>query len=205
MPNINCALEEHASSETFWAIINASHWPLTKKIDDENTSMLIQHLLENEIIYSRKLEMDSFAEGLDVMGLLEIIRENPCSCRDLLCYNTEMKLTAEKFFSQMILKEPEDFSEKQSYLWFLKYVESLSEERLISLLQFVSGHKSIPPRGLLHKICVKYLPDDESATLPKSLACLSIIHLPTVYSSEKRFVQGLDVALKWGSEGFGSA
>ena len=74
--------------------------------------MLIQHLLENKIICSRKLEMDSFAEGLDVMGLLEIIRENPRSCRDLSCYNTEMKMTAEKFFSQMMLKEPEDFSEK---------------------------------------------------------------------------------------------
>ena len=116
-----------------------------------------------------------------------------------------MKMTAEKFFSQMVLKEPTDFSEKQSYLWFLKYVESSDEEQLIRLLQFVSAHKSIPPRGLLHRICVTYLPDDESATLPKSLACLSIIHLPTVHSSEKRFVQSLNVALKWGSEGFGSA
>ena len=204
-PSINCVLEDHASSDAFWAIINASHWPLAKKIDDQNATMLIQHFLENEIIYSRKLEMDSFAERLDVLGLLEIIRQNPGSCRDLLCYNTGMKMTAEKFFSQMMLKEPDDFSEKQSYLWFLKYVQSASEEQLIRLLQFVSGYKSIPPRGLLHKICVKYLPDDESATLPKSMACLSIIHLPTVYSSEKRFVQSLDVALKWGNEGFGSA
>ena len=108
-------------------------------------------------------------------ALLEIIRQNPGSCRDLLCYNTGMKMTAEKFFSQMMLKEPDDFSEKQSYLWFLKYVQSASEEQLIRLLQFVSGYKSIPPRGLLHKICVKYLPDDESATLPKSMACLNLV------------------------------
>ena len=142
-PSIDCILEDHASSDAFWAIINASHWSLTKKIDDQNARMLIQHLLENEIIYSRKLEMDSFAEGLDVLGLLEIIRKNPGSCCDWLCYNT--KMTAEKFFLQMVLKEPTDFCEKQSYLWFLKYVESSDEEQLIRLLQFVSAHKSIPP------------------------------------------------------------
>lgn len=167
--------------------------------------MLIQHLLENEILHSRKLEIDSFAEELEIMGLLRIIRENPSSCRDLLCYNTEMKLTPKKFISQMIPMEPTDFSEKQSYDWFMKYINSSCEEKLQCLLQFVSAHRSIPPRGLLHRVCVKFLPDDEKASLPKSMACLGIIHLPTVYSSEKRFMQSLDTALKWGSEGFGSA
>ena len=91
--------------------------------------------------------MNKLAEGLGVLGLLEIIKQNPGSRRDLLCYNTEMKMTAEKFFSQMILKEPEEFSENQSYLWFLKYAPSASEEQLIRLLQFVSGYKLIPQRG----------------------------------------------------------
>ncbi len=204
-PSIDDVLEDNASCEAFWALINASHWPIEKKIDDQNVSMLVQHLLENEIIYSRKLEIDSFAEGLDVMGLLKIVRQNPSSCRDLFCYNTEMSMTAEKFISQMLLKEPTHNSEEQSYDWFLKYVNSSSEEKLRCLLQFSTSHRSIPPRGLLHRICIKFLSDDEKASLPKSMACLGIIHLPTVYSSEKKFTQSLDIALKWESEGFGSS
>lgn len=197
--------EDHPSCDAFWAIINGSHWPIEKKIDDSNACLLLQHLVENEIVYSRKFEIDQFAEGLKVMGLLQEIQENPTVCHDLLCHNPEMKMTAEKFLSQVRLVEPTDFSQKQSYDWFLKFVNSEGEEKLRSLLQFITGHMSIPPQGLPHKMCIKYLPDDDGASLPKSVACLGIINLPTVHSSEMKFNNSLDIALEFESQGFGSA
>lgn len=197
-------LGDHPSSDAFWAIINASHWPSDKQITDSNSSHLLQHLLENEIIYSRKMEIDQLSEGLQVLGLLQVIQKNPTVCYELLCYNPKLKLTAEKFLSQVFL-EPADFSEKQSYNWFLKFVNSANEEMLASLLQFITGHRSIPPRGLPHQICIKYLPDDDSASLPKSVACLAVLNLPTVHSSEKKFMESLTIALQCESQGFGSA
>lgn len=198
-------LGDHPSSDAFWATINASHWPIDKQITDSSASHLLQHLLENEIVYSRKLEIDQFAEGLRVMGLLQIIQRNPTVCYEMLCYNPKLKLTAEQFLSQVHLEEPSDFSEKQSYNWFLKFVNSADEEKLVCLLQFITGHMSIPPRGLPYQICIKYLPDDDSASLPKSSACLAIISLPTVHSSEKKFMESLNIALQCESQGFSSA
>lgn len=198
-------LGDHPSSDAFWALINASHWPIDKQITDSNRSHLLQHLLENEIVYSRKMEIDQLSEGLQVLGLLQLIQKHPHMCFELFCYNHNLKLTSEKFLTQVYLKEPADFSEKQSYNWFLKFVNSADAKVLASLLQFITGHRSIPPRGLPHQICIKYLPDDDSASLPKSVACLAIINLPTVHSSEKKFMESLTIALQCESQGFGSA
>ena len=197
--------EDHPSCEAFWATINGSHWPIDKKIDDSNACLLLQHLLENEIVYSRKFEIDQLAEGLQVLGLLQMIQKNPIACRDLLCHNPEMKITSEKFLSQVCAVEPSDFSQKQSYDCFLRFVNSAGEEKLRCLLQFTTGHMSIPPQGLPNKMCTKYLPDDDSTSLPKSVACLGIIHLPTVHSSEKKLIDSLNIALEFESQGFGSA
>lgn len=60
-------LGDHPSSDTSWAIINASHWPIDKQITDSNASHVLQHLLENEIVYSRKMNIDKFFEGLQVI------------------------------------------------------------------------------------------------------------------------------------------
>ncbi|RMX43941.1 hypothetical protein pdam_00022342 [Pocillopora damicornis] len=47
-------LHNHPSSESFWSVINTSHWPITKKITVQNKAHLVQNLLESEIILSRK-------------------------------------------------------------------------------------------------------------------------------------------------------
>ena len=131
---VDNVLIKHPSSDAFWAIINASHWPTERQITGDNQSHLIQHLLEKEIIYSRKMEIDQFSEALQVMGLLHIIRENPTVSYELLCHDPKLKLTAEKFLSQVNLQEPSEYSEKQSYSWFLKFVNSADDNVLISLL-----------------------------------------------------------------------
>ena len=87
----------------------------------------------------------------------------------------------------------------------MKYVEEADEDKLRSLLQFITGHKSVPPCGLPQKICLKYLPDDDEKGLPTSSACLAILNIPTIHSSEAKFIHNFDVALRFESQGFGSA
>ena len=74
----------------------------------------------------------------------------------------------------------------------MKYVEEADEDKLRSLLQFITGHKSVPPCGLPQNICLKYLPDDDEKGLPTSSACLAILNIPTIHSSEAKFI-GLEV------------
>ena len=197
-------LEDDPSHEAYWAVINAAHWPITREITDKEVPFLLQHLIESEVILSRKYAIDQFAEGLSMSGLLQLIKDNKEVCYDLFCYNINHHLTPDNFLSLFInLKEPTDFAQKQSFDWFLSYVRNCNQIKLQSLLQFATGYKSVPPRGLPHKISLRYLAeDDEKTSMPTSSACLAILNLPTIHSVEATFVESFDCALKYESQGF---
>ena len=61
---------------------------------------------------------------------------------------------------------------------------------------------SIPFEGLKEAISVKYLIDDDTKMYPTSQACLKLIHVPTVHSTEKKFFEIMNTALKVESKGF---
>lgn len=200
-------LENHSSSESYWSVINASHWPITKKITDQNVVHLVQNLLESEIILSRKFEIDSFAEGLKTLEFLDVITNNKEVCFKLLCNSIEQTLTSNGFKNlfDASVERPSDFAQQCSYDWFMEYVSNASQEKLRSLLQFITGFKSIPPCGLPHSIVLKYLPDDdEKSSLLSATACLAILQIPTIHSTATKFNQSFDVALEFESQGFGT-
>ena len=154
------------------------------------------------MILSRKHEIEQFAEGLNTLGLLQKIKKYPDICKDLMCHNPTKELTPAIFLDQINLEEPEDYTQNQSLKWFVSYVKSATHEKLQDLLQFITGHRSVPPFGLPHKICLKFLADDDEAVLPTAIACLAILHLPTVHCSEAKFVANMDIALRFESQGF---
>lgn len=84
---VSMVLEDSASSEVYWAIINSSHWPVTKAVTDADLPLLIQCLLENDILLSRKYEVDQLSEGLAFLGLLDIMKNNAGLCFSLFCFN----------------------------------------------------------------------------------------------------------------------
>ena len=203
--DVDEVLDSHPSSESFWSVINASHWPITKKITNQNVAHLVQNLLESEIILSRKFEIDSFAKGLKMFEFLDVIKNNKEVCFKLLCNSIEQTLTPNGFQNlfDASVERPSDFAQQRSYDWFIEYVSNAGEEKLKCLLQFITGFKSIPPRGLPHNIVLRYLPDDdEKASLPSATACLAILQLPTIHSTENKFNQSLDIALQFESQGF---
>ena len=203
--DVDEVLDSHPSSESFWSVINASHWPISKKITNQNVAHLVQNLLESEIILSRKFEIDSFAKGLQMFEFLDVIKNNKEVCFKLLCNSIEQTLTPNGFQNlfDASVERPSDFAQQRSYDWFIEYVSNAGEEKLKCLLQFITGFKSIPPRGLPHNIVLRYLPDDdEKASLPSATACLAILQLPTIHSTENKFNQSLDIALQFESQGF---
>ena len=141
------------------------------------------------------------------MGLLQIIKENKEVCWKLLCYDFQNELTPERFLNLLRPQEQQkDFAKKSSYEWFTNYIKNSDKQNLQALLQFCTGHKSVQPRGLCRKICVRFLSeDDEKASLPTSSACLNVHFLPTIHSTESKFVQSMDNALKFESQGFALA
>ena len=46
--SVSTVLDDHPSKESFWAVINSSHWPITKQITDQNVALLVQNVLPGE-------------------------------------------------------------------------------------------------------------------------------------------------------------
>eukprot|EP00794_Sanderia_malayensis_P008372 gene8372-9270_t len=111
------------------------------------------------------------------------------------------QLTPDAFINLVTTEIRTAFGDRQSYDWFMQFIQDSKEKRLHGLLQFITGFKNVPPLVLPHKICLKYLSEeDESASLPTSMACLCILSLPTVPSFEESLILAIDCE----SQGFGS-
>ena len=67
-------LEWDPTSKAYRVRINAA-LP-TKEVTKKEEPFLLQHLIESELILSRKYAVDQFAEGLSVLGLLQLIWDN---------------------------------------------------------------------------------------------------------------------------------
>ena len=143
--DVSEVLHNHPSSESFWSVINASHWPITKKITDKNVAHLVQNLLVTEIISFRKFEIDSFAEGLKNLEFLDATKNNKEVCFKLLCNSIEQTLTPDEFNNlfDASVQRPSDFAQLHSYDWFMDYVMLVRRNSYVccnSLLAFNQFH-----------------------------------------------------------------
>ena len=104
--------------------------------------------------------------------------------------------------------ETKSFSERQAHEWFLAYLNEGEDEdfpgdsRLRALLQFWTGWTIIPFGGLIKRLKVAFLPDDDDKSLPTTSSCTALLRIPTVHSSKKGFFKSMNIALKFGSVGF---
>ena len=206
--DIENILEGNEKSEAFWQLINCSRWPNERVINIDTKEFLIQHLICNELLSSRKNELDDFKKGLETLGFLKLVQQNKDKLKVLFCKTDDMPLTAQRFNDMTQEIVPSNFSERQATEWFKSYLEQEEniefpgDGRLATLLKFCTGWATIPFGCLTSKIKVTFLPDDEGDSLPTASACTSLIRIPTCHSSKKGFFKAMDVALKYASEGF---
>ena len=196
--------------DVYWQLINSSHWPTAQPIKMENKNLLIQELVYNELVSSRRSEIAEFEAGLETLGFLKYAKLHSEYMKEILCYSSSLwKAFGIDELKEIIVSEPKSFSQQQALEWLYEYLgdsdagkELVGGSRVNALLLFGTGQKALPRNGFRNKLQIQYLPDDDEQSLPTASACLKIIRLPTVHSSKKRFFESIEAALKFGALGF---
>lgn len=177
------------------------------------SAKLVNNLIEQALVWSRKQELDEMVEGLNHVGLLRYLRAYPNECKRLLCYSGDIEFGVEEFEACLDRSHPpnENFANQQAYAFFNEYIKHNEINkafpgccRLKALLQFATGYQ-VPPPGerLPNQIKVKYLEDDDTYKLPIAQSCFGILSIPTVHETQRQFNEMMDTALKHASSGFG--
>ena len=177
-----------------------------------HVAALVAHLVEQEVVFSRKQELDEFAARLDTLGLTTALKVNPDACVTLRSFEENASFGPEEFEECLSrpMQDPGDFVQVQTYRWFNDYISENPRSaafyggcRLKALLHFSTGYKTPPPgESLPHKISISFLPDDDNHQLPMAQACFGYLKLPTVHSSKAKFDEFMDMALKCEGTGF---
>ncbi len=206
--DVHALLEENVKNEAYWQIINSSRWPKEKIVDISSKEFLLQHLIFHELLVSRKNEIEEFSDGLKHLSFLDFLRKHKETCKVLFTGAECQPITVDSLKEMIINVETKSFSERQAHEWFLAYLNEDEDEdfpvdsRLRALLQFWTGWTIIPFGGLVKRLKVVFLPDDDTKTLPTTSSCTALLRIPTVHSSKKGFFKSMNIALKFGSVGF---
>jgi hypothetical protein len=197
-------IDDLLDDATNMAIVNNSRWSIVGAVNRSNKDALLQQLIEEEVIFRREHNLQSFREGLNVLGLVELIQRWPQLTMPLLVH-TDRPLTA-NMFKQLIKSQPPVYDDKekvQAFKYFLDFIDHIEGEHqlgdfvsLPSLLKFITGMYTIPPIGKV-SIEVNYTSNE----LPTTFACFNTIYLP-YKNSKQEFFSAFEVALNFGS-GFG--
>ena len=78
-------MDKDESKEVFWQLVNSCHWPITEAINLRNKTLLMQELIYNELVASRKQEIGELQAGLETLGFLAYAKENPAFAKEISC------------------------------------------------------------------------------------------------------------------------
>lgn len=79
-------------------LLQAAGWD--KVLTYENRVAAMQLVAAHEAFYKRKLSIDQFCKGLDVLGVLNLIRGHPELMQPFFVHNADSQLTPELLFDQ---------------------------------------------------------------------------------------------------------
>lgn len=201
-------------NDVYLEIINQSQWPPERMINTNTRHMLAQQLILNDVVFQRMPQILALRDGLQSLGVLDMLMKYPEQCRQLLVFREET-LTPNQFISDVLTITsqvgPEDPVKKFAHQFFMQYISASCEDekkefpegRLKLLLQFATGQASVTGISFV-QVELAYLEDDEAKTLPEATACAGKLYLPTVHSTYQSFEASMDTALKFGAYGFGT-
>jgi len=193
------------SVDTHIEIINCSRWDPAKNITLENKGVLIGELLYDELVRKRQSQIQSIREGMQAVGLLAYITNNPDICKQIFVAQKSMNLDS---FTAVLENDElagEEYVNKQAYGFFQSLIVEATPDTLTAILRFATGFESIPPWGLRRPIVIRYLDDDEKKIYPEAMACFNILQLPTVHGNAKSFKEHFMKALSIEGIGFSAS
>ena len=208
--DLKMLLFEDSNKDVYWQLVNSCHWSITTTINMGNKDLLVQELIYNEFVASRRQEISELQAGLETLGFLNYAKQHPLLAKEILCYNNDLRRPfGVEELKSIITSEPKSFEQKQAEMWLYEFLEDegidkelIGGSRIKALLMFCTGHTHLPRNGFRAKLQIQFLPDDDEQTLPTASACLHILRLPTVHSSKSQFCKAMDTALKFAALGF---
>ena len=203
-------LFEDNNKDVYWQLVHSCHWSITTAITVSNKDLLVQELIYNELIASRRQEIGELQAGLETLGFLNYSKQHPLLAKEILCYNNDLRRPfGVEELKSIVTSEPKSFEQKQAEMWLYVFLEDADMDKELvvgskikALLMFCTGHTHLPRNGFRVKLQIQFLPDDDEHTLPTASACLQILRLPTVHSSKSQFCKAMDTALKFAPFGF---
>lgn len=192
-------------NDVYQEIINQSKWPIGKMINIKTKHSFIQQLIINEVIFQRIPQIMALQEGLETLGVLDLVRKYPELCKEMFVCKQE-SLTSDVFATRILSQSsqviPENPVNGQAHKFFMQCVkeqsvvcdEEFPEGRLKELLKFSTGHAAISAN--VPEIELKYLLDVETKILPEATACAGLLLLPTVHCNYSSFAKNMDIALR---------
>ncbi len=95
---VQLVLDGNPKCDQFWATIDASQWakdcPITKTTKDA----FCNHLIFNELIESRRMEMDDMKKGLKVLQLHDVVKRFPDVLKPMFIADEEQKFDGQIFY-----------------------------------------------------------------------------------------------------------
>ena len=109
--------------DRYMAILNSSGWQTTKRLTPSNKSEFLDGLVRQELLVKREPQINAFGRGLEMLGVLTLIRQHWKEMRDSFVFCKNRILTAEVFLNAIVGIAPAEGMKKITYDWFIKYVK----------------------------------------------------------------------------------
>ena len=126
---INQLLDE----DRYLAIVNSSGWPPTKMLTLTNKAEFLNGLIHQELVSNREAAITSFGRGLELLGMLTMIRQHEGEMKSAFVYSSS-RLTADDFCGLVKSKPPiTSTKRRQAYQWFLEYIRNRDQDRKLAI------------------------------------------------------------------------
>ena len=108
-------------------ILNACGWSLTEPIVPSNKLQFLQQLMVDEVLNKRERNLKAFMCGLQVLGIIELVKAHPDLTRQLFV-SEKKTMTPECFMKLVVSVCPAKPDERRAFGFFEKYVSTLNGE-----------------------------------------------------------------------------
>ena len=158
--------------------ISKINWDFSEK------SELELLLCKSLVIYRNKAALDQFLEGLQRVGLLKYVKENPTGLKDVFCMSP-FPLTVDSFRKLLRINYSDPSSnrdnqaregEEATILWSEEFLDNLDQfdpqGLLPQLLIFITGADNIPVLGFRKNIDIDFFDiEPRSRCFPTASTC----------------------------------
>ena len=187
------------SNERLSTVVDiAGEWKPVKTSEDKLS--IINSLIKWFLVGRSHCAILQFQKGLEILGVLDKMRQFPDIFRQLMCYSPD-RLTVECYEAKLSYDRSErgsnSFQVENAVLGFWGDFEL----ELKDILMFISGCFEFPPLGL--EITVKFLHGERGCKFPKANTCVCELSLPIKHTTYASFKDMTFAILN--SKGFGHA